>query len=212
MGSTHNVANRTYCLNIEHSYTSSCCGNSVDAVVCTGLVQVAVDNHCCSAIIGQSVLFTLDAGASSFNGARKNTILAGYAHAIGILQSDNKTYIDGCSLNATATATAVSTRRSGVVKPTFKVFFTWIVPLKRGSSTKENANTGIVDRINAGVNAVTAADSSSFSSSGFAVVDPQEFSAAIDITSDASPTEAPTKAPTEAPTKAPTDFHRCGRS
>merc|ERR1719353_621775 len=49
--------------------------------------------------------------ANAFTGAVKNLIVAGYAQAIGILKTDNKTYKDGCSCTATAaktTATALT--------------------------------------------------------------------------------------------------------
>merc|ERR1719460_3205751 len=75
--------------------------------------------------------------ANAFTGAVKNLIVAGYAQAIGILKTDNKTYKDGCSCTATAARRASCT-----------VTFSTVVPKTMAAATK----------IPAGMTAAKAAD------------------------------------------------------
>merc|ERR1719353_792865 len=66
--------------------------------------------------------------ANAFTGAVKNLIVAGYAQAIGILKTDNKTYKDGCSCTATAARRASCT-----------VTFSTVVPKTMAAATKTTA-------------------------------------------------------------------------
>merc|ERR1719486_1251874 len=75
--------------------------------------------------------------ANAFTGAVKNLIVAGYAQAIGILKTDNKTYKDGCSCTATAARRASCT-----------VTFSTVVPKTMAAPAK----------ITAGMTAAKAAD------------------------------------------------------
>merc|ERR1719353_2426389 len=83
--------------------------------------------------------------ANAFTGAVKNLIIAGYAQAIGILKTDNKTYKDGCSCTATAARRASCT-----------VTFSTVVPKTMAAATKTTATALTPAKITAGMTAAKA--------------------------------------------------------
>merc|ERR1719460_2299886 len=96
-------------------------------------------------VIKQTSKFNI--AANAFTGAVKNLIVAGYAQAIGILKTDNKTYKDGCSCTATAARRASCT-----------VTFSTVVPKTMAAATKTTATALTPAKITAGMTAAKAAD------------------------------------------------------